>query len=177
MIVNMNEEETSDEEDFFDKKHDSKSCASSTNSLVQPLLSSEDSSAYSYSPKSHVSSNLFERNSKLAKFCVMVTVALERAAYYSLLGNLAFYLNSQLGYSSSGSIELTFAFGGITWLSCFVGGLFGDVYFGRFKSIVTGLCLYVLGFVSLLLLTYFAEERGTELIFVLFCHPRIKRVK
>ena len=37
-----------------------------------------------------------QRNTRLSQCCVMVTVALERCAYYSLLANLALFINYQV---------------------------------------------------------------------------------
>lgn len=134
---------------------DSKSYNSSTNSLVQPLLSSDSQS--NCSVKIPLTASLFERNTKLAKICVMITVVLERVSYYSLLGNLAVFTNVYLNYEVGESLELVLGFSGFTWISCFVGGVLGDVVLGRFKTIISGLFLYIIGFVSLPLVAHFAK--------------------
>ena len=75
-----------------------------------------------------LSARLYHRNSRLAQVCVMVCVALERTSYYGLLGNLAYFLTSKLEYSSARSIELVLVFSGLTWISCFVGGVLGKLF-------------------------------------------------
>lgn len=109
-----------------------------------------------------LSASLFQRNLKLAQICVMLSVVLERAAYYSLLGNLVYYLNAYLGFSSGHSAELVAGFSGITWISCFIGGVFGDMILGRYKTILTGLLLYIIGFCNLPLLTYYTQRYSVD---------------
>ncbi len=94
---------------------------------------------------------------KFPMFCILLTVLLERVAYYSLLGNLVVYLNSVLDWSPNNTVILTLIFTGITWLSCFIGGILGDAYFGRFGTIIIGLCCYLVGFICLPFITFIAN--------------------
>ena len=73
-----------------------------------------------------LSASLFQRNTRLAQVCVMLCVVMERTSYYGLLGNLAYFLTSNLEYSSDQSIELVLSFSGLTWISCCIGGVLGD---------------------------------------------------
>ena len=91
---------------------------------------------------------------KLVMFCILLTVVLERLAYYSLLGNLIVYISNVLMWTPSTTVVVTLIFTGLTWISCFIGGLFGDVYFGRFNAICLGLFLYIIGFLCLPFITY-----------------------
>ena len=149
----MNNSELDD--DIYECKS-TKSQVSSTNSIMQPLLDSQSSSCVSVD-KISLGAILFERNTKLVKACVMLTVILERAAYYSLLGNLGFFVNAYLNYTPNNAAELVLGFSGMTWLSCFIGGILGDTFLGRYKTILVGLLLYVIGFTMLPLLKYVAN--------------------
>ena len=82
-------------------------------------------------------------------FCVLTSVVLERLAYYSLLGNLSIYLTTVLLWSPSGTVATTLVFTGMTWISCFIGGMLGDAYFGRRNTILVGLIGYFFGFLCL----------------------------
>lgn len=135
--------------------------SSSLNSLSQPLLSSDESER-NKKPRRHVlSDRLFaERNKKLAKFCVMLTVTLERTAYYGLLGNLAYFTNVYLDYTADESVNVTLGFSGLTWISCFIGGILGDSLLGRFNTIITGLIIYIVGYANM---SYIAHIMNHEI--------------
>ena len=141
------DEETTDEEEIIfspkDRQH------SPNNSLIQPLLADSDCSSKTASSKDLIFSILFERNTKLAKFCVMVAVIFERAAYYSLVGNLVFFLNVILDYEPGKTTVLALSFLGLTWLTCVLGAVLGDVFLGRFRTIFCGFICYVIGFAAL----------------------------
>lgn len=128
----------------------------SVNSLLKASTESGESIAGN---RQYINYSVFEeKNRRFAKVCVMITVVLERAAYYGLVGNLAYFANLYLNYDPSKSIMVTLVFSGMTWLSCFIGGIFGDSIFGRFKTILFGLICYVCGYVSLTWLGHKSEE-------------------
>ena len=139
--------------------------SNSVESLSQPLLQ-PDISEVNKEPNKHMLDDhlLVERNRKLAKVCLMITVVLERAAYYGLLGNLAFFTNVHLSYEADESVNVTLGFSGFTWISCFIGGILGDAFLGRFKTISTGLIFYIIGYINLTLLAYHnkSENDGRE---------------
>jgi len=147
---------TDDEDDSLSRSDGS---GGSSGSLSQPLLSSDNSNV-NKTPNNHVLSDcLFvERNKKLAKACVMLTVIFERAAYYGLLGNLAFFANVHLDYKTGESVYATLAFSGFTWISCFLGGILGDAFLGRYETIITGLIFYITGYINLTWLAYFTTK-------------------
>ena len=140
-----------DDEDFM-----ASGDTDSLHSLAEPLLKREDSER-NKKPRKHVlSDRLFaERNKRLAKACVMLTVTLERTAYYGLLGNLAYFANVFLDYTADESVYLTLVFAGITWISCFIGGILGDAILGRFRTIIIGLIFYILGYLNLSIIAHY----------------------
>ncbi|XP_065663466.1 solute carrier family 15 member 4 isoform X4 [Hydra vulgaris] len=87
-----------------------------------------------------------ERNSIFVKVCFVFVVVLERTAYYSLSANLTFFLLEYLNYSSTLSIVTTQFFIYTTWISCIVGGVLGDFILGRFRTIIFGFFVYIIGF-------------------------------
>ena len=154
------DEETTDEEEIIfspkDRQH------SPNSSLIQPLLADSDSLSKTSSSKDLVFSTLFERNTKLAKFCVMVAVICERAAYYSLMGNLVFFVNVILDNAPGKTTVLVLSFVGLTWLTCVLGAVLGDVYLGRFKTILFGFACYVIGFAALSSLARYHTKEGIQ---------------
>ena len=95
--------------------------------------------------------------SKFATFCIITPVVLERLAYYSLLGNLVVYTSTVLHWSSEATLATSLTFTGCTWLSCLLGGYFGDVVFGRMNTIAMGLIIYFIGFLCLPFLSWVVQ--------------------
>ena len=108
------------------------------------------------------SSYLRHMNVKFIMACILITVVFERLAYYSLLGNLTVFLNMSLDWSPTEAVTLTLIFSGLTWISCFIGGLLGDAYLGRYKTIIIGLIFYIIGFACLPLIAHFGGPRHVE---------------
>ena len=145
---------TDDDEDFMASGE-----TNSLNSLTEPLMQKQDSERHKIPRKHVLSDRLFaERNKRLAKVCVMLTVTLERTAYYGLPGNLAYFANVFLEYRAQESAYLTLGFASMTWISCFIGGILGDAAFGRFRTIISGLVLYILGYCSLSIIDHFMTD-------------------
>lgn len=145
---------TDDDEDFM-----ASGDTTSLNSLTEPLMQKQGSEINEIPRKHVLSDRLFaERNKRLAKVCVMLTVTLERTAYYGLLGNLAYFANVFLDYTATESTYLTLGFASMTWISCFVGGVLGDAALGRFKTIICGLVFYILGYCSLSVIAHFMTD-------------------
>ena len=165
------DEETTDEEEIIFSARDRHHSPSS--SLIQPLLADSYSSSKTASSKDLVFSTLFERNTKLAKFCVMVAVICERAAYYSLMGNLIFFVNVMLDCAPGETTGLVLSFLGLTWLTCVLGAVLGDVILGRFKTIFFGFICYVIGFATLSSLARYHTKEGinghSRIIMSWFC--------
>lgn len=158
MLTNIAMSNSDDERDLLQSDE-----TESVNSLTQPLLKSSTSGTSSNASKRYLNEILFEeQNRKLAKACVMITVILERTAYYGLVGNLAYFANVFLQYTAPQSVTVTLVFSGMTWLSCFIGGVFGDAVFGRFQTILSGLVCYVMGYLSLTYLGHKSEDFPTD---------------
>lgn len=141
----------------------------SVNSLTRPLLkacSDSGSSTENLKPSRQEikQSGLFEENNrKISKICVMISVVCERAAFYGLVCNLAYFANVVLWLPSNVSVAITLGFSGMTWFGCFLGGIFGDSMFGRFRTISFGLVCYIFGYASITLLAFqFKKYTGTE---------------
>lgn len=98
--------------------------------------------------------------SKFATFCIITPVVLERLAYYSLLGNLVVYTNTVLEWSSEATLAASLTFTGCTWLSCLLGGYFGDVVFGRMNTIAMGLIIYFIGFLCLPFISWVVKDNN-----------------
>ena len=97
-------------------------------------------------------------NSRFIMFCIITAVVLERLAYYSLLGNLVVYTSTVLRWDATATLALSLTFTGFTWLSCLLGGYFGDVVFGRRNTITMGLIVYFIGFMFLPFLTWIVDN-------------------
>ena len=84
---------------------------------------------------------------KIAKAAVLLTVALERLAFYTISGNLILFLNSyKYGWASYTAINASFFFLGVSCVSYFIGGVLADWKFGRFKTIFAALLIYIVGY-------------------------------
>lgn len=86
-------------------------------------------------------------NKTLAKTAVLVSVALERLAFYALSGNLVLFLNgTEYDWSSGYAMNASFYFHGISCIFYFVGGLIADIRFGRFRLILASFFIYIVGY-------------------------------
>ena len=86
----------------------------------------------------------------LALSGVLVTEAFERIAFYGVVGSLVLFLNSSpFKWSSYNATNALFVFTGISYMSSIVGGWFADSCFGKFRTIVFALCIYIAGYTIL----------------------------
>jgi len=86
-------------------------------------------------------------NKRCSKAAVLITVALERLAFYSLSGNLVLFLNgTRYNWSSMEAANASFVFLGIACIFYFIGGITADVKCGRFKMIIIAFCVYIIGY-------------------------------
>jgi len=69
----------------------------------------------------------------------------ERFCFYTLQGSQKSLLSQRFGYSNAQSTSIVTTFNASCYLSCLVGGVLGDIYFGRFLTIFGFCCLYVCG--------------------------------
>lgn len=90
---------------------------------------------------------------KVAQCAILVTVTLEKVAFYSLAGNLVFFLNKYpYEWKSYNSMVALFFFFGISYLASFFGGLLADALVGRFKTLLLTFFVYLVGYIFLPLL-------------------------
>lgn len=69
----------------------------------------------------------------------------ERFCYYTLLCSQKSLLSQRFGYTNAQSTSIANTWTAACYLFCVVGGVIGDVYFGRFLTIFGFCCLYVCG--------------------------------
>lgn len=108
--------------------------------------------------KSHINNgvdgngDVFERRTATTNWpiiFIILTVMLERAAYYGILSNLVMFLTDDLGLNQDVTVPSVFLFTGMAWLMSTIGGVVGDSYTGRFKAILGSLIIYIIGAVLL----------------------------
>ena len=87
------------------------------------------------------------RNKTLGKATILLTLSLERIAFYSLTGNLILFLNgTSYGWDSYKAAIASYVFLGISSMCYFVGGMLADIKLGRFKAIFIAIIIYLLGY-------------------------------
>lgn len=103
------------------------------------------------------------RKLKFAEGAILVTITLERLAFYSLAGNLVLFLNKiPYEWKSFNSMYALLYFFGISYLMSFIGGLLADTLLGRFKTLLLSLLIYVIGYAFLPLLPGRITHKGTS---------------
>lgn len=130
--------------------------------LTSPLLTSRPMSGSLSSIGPSPSRRPGGERPNFVMFCVLTSVVLERLAYYSLVGNLAIYLTTFLLWSPPETVATTLVFTGMTWISCFIGGMLGDAYFGRRNTIVVGLIGYFFGFLCMPFISSVVNENDVN---------------
>lgn len=105
------------------------------------------------------------RKVKFAEGAILVTITLERLAFYSLAGNLVLFLNKYpYQWESFNSMYALLYFFGISYLMSFLGGLLADTLLGRFKTLLLSLLIYVIGYAFLPLLADKATNTEHEIL-------------
>lgn len=90
-------------------------------------------------------SQIPSQNSFFPLVCVLLTVVLERIAYYGILANLLLFLINETQFNQSVSIGIVFGFTGLAWLMSTIGGIVGDSYSGRYNAVWGSLLVYIVG--------------------------------
>ena len=87
-------------------------------------------------------------NRTVGKTSILITLALERIAFYSLSGNLVLFLNgTSYSWTSYQAVNASYVFLGISYMSVFLGGILADIKLGRFKVIFLAFIIYLIGYV------------------------------
>lgn len=89
---------------------------------------------------------------------ILTNEAFERFAYYSSRAVLALYMNERLGYDEPTVVSLFAYYVAGCYLSPLLGGLIGDVYWGKFRTIVVFNVIYMSGLLTIGL-TAFTDSR------------------
>lgn len=92
--------------------------------------------------------------------CIVLSVLLERTAYYGILANLVLFLSDDLKFRLDITIACLFLFTGMSWLMSTIGGLIGDSYLGRFHTIWCSLAVYIIGAILLDFIAYGCNVKG-----------------
>ena len=81
---------------------------------------------------------------------ILTTNFLERFAYYGFRAIVVLFLVDQadggMGLTNEQALETYANFTMYTYLALFVGGLFGDLIFGSYRSLILGVLLMILGY-------------------------------
>ena len=106
-------------------------------------------------------SQIPSQNSFLPLVCVLLTVVLERIAYYGILANLLLFLINETQFNQSLSIGIVFGFTGLAWLMSTFGGIVGDSYSGRYNAVWGSLLVYIVGVGMIFSSALFSENHRT----------------
>lgn len=83
---------------------------------------------------------------RLAFFTVILTEALERMAFYSLVCNMVLFLNSDpLSWASYHAAMALFTFNGLSYVATVFGGWVADAMFGKYPTIFAAFFVYIVG--------------------------------
>ncbi|CAF3415129.1 unnamed protein product [Rotaria sp. Silwood1] len=84
---------------------------------------------------------------RFAVWFILITVAFERLAFFSLVGNLVLFLSSNsIRWTSFHSIIASLIFYGTSYISTLVFSWISDAKLGRAKTILIGFILYIIGY-------------------------------
>lgn len=83
---------------------------------------------------------------KAAFFIVIVTEALERMAFYSLICNMVLFLNSKpLLWASYHAAFALFTLNGVSYITTVFGGWLADAVCGKYATILVAFIVYIAG--------------------------------
>ncbi|KAL5017669.1 hypothetical protein ScPMuIL_007258 [Solemya velum] len=91
---------------------------------------------------------------RFSQGAILVTVALERLAFYSITGNLVLFLNkTPYSWESYNTMNGLFFLIGIYCFFALIGGWVADTILGRYKAVVLGFIVYLTGYIFFPLLS------------------------
>ncbi|XP_076434587.1 solute carrier family 15 member 4-like [Babylonia areolata] len=113
---------------------------------------------------SHDSRHLLFRT-RAASAAILLSLILERAAFYGLAGNLVLFLNKNpLQWLSYNAMDTSLYFFGVSFVMSLIGGWLADAFLGRFKAILISFVIYVAGYVLMPLMASKGDTPGVRLL-------------
>ena len=86
---------------------------------------------------------------------ILLSETFERIAFYSIVGNLVLFLNlNPLDWMSYDAANMLFIFMGISYASSVLGGWLADAYWGKFKTVIVFMCIYMIGYTMFPILAF-----------------------
>ncbi|GAB6030121.1 hypothetical protein CHUAL_005800 [Chamberlinius hualienensis] len=100
-----------------------------------------------------------KRRRKIAAAAILITLTLERLAFYSLVSNLYLFINGNpLDWMSYNAMAATYLFTGVAFFCALPGGWLADSFIGKFNAIIIGLVIFAFGYSAL---TFIASSGQT----------------
>lgn len=110
----------------------------------------------------NTSAKLKPTHQNVACAAILVAEGLERLAFYSLAGNLLFFLTSSpLCWESYLATVAQLILTGCMFIIGLFAGWISDSYLGRYYTIIAGYILYVIGYAYLPFMGYFLKTNYT----------------
>ncbi|EDO47131.1 predicted protein [Nematostella vectensis] len=101
------------------------------------------------------------RMRRLPIACLILAEVCERFAYYGITINFVLFLDN-FGWSMFAAAGGVLVYTSVAWFMCALGGLLADGRFGRHSTIISGLLVYYIGSVLLVLLAVWLDYRHKE---------------
>ncbi|KAK4315914.1 hypothetical protein Pmani_012875 [Petrolisthes manimaculis] len=94
---------------------------------------------------------------RVATMVILLVLTLERLAYYALVTNFFLFLNKgpwegPQAWNSLDAMNAVFVLAGVSYISALLGGYISDAWLGRFRTMVMGFLMYILGYILLTLM-------------------------
>lgn len=129
-----------------------------TQPLLNPSITPEDcdSAKGDARPRFTISQSC---RRKIAGSAILMTVMLERMAFYSITSNLYLYLNHKpLDWLPYSAMTASYVFTGVAYLTGIIGGWLADSVLGKFKAVLLGLLIYCGGYSLLTFMSSYDQE-------------------
>ena len=94
-------------------------------------------------------------STKFGLIMILLSQALERISFYSIVGNLVLFLNlNPLDWMSYDAATILFLFMGVSYASSIFGGWIADSFLGKYKTIILFMIIYLIGYSLLPILAF-----------------------